>query len=543
MTDAPGRSTPQNPGFGTVRTMANPASLRGAVAVLAGAAVLLLPDISLALLALTVGVALAVSSGIDLWYAIAGRGRRKKGSRVLALVRGLGSLLFVGLVLLTPRLALDLLVGLVAMYLGLRGLIAIIAALVQRTRPGRGVRIAGGAVALALGVIGYVSPATATTGIILAGAVAAVIVGSIVLAYGLRLVDGHDTSLDPAVASLSEILWDWVHAADLGEARREEVAESLYFEEPERSAKIVAWSVMLVLSVAIATFAVLQDSTAVVIGAMLIAPLMVPILGLAGALVNGWRRRVAASLVQVLGGVVAAVAISYGLSAWVPAVVAFETNSQITSRVNPALLDMLIAVVAGAAGAFATVNKRVAPSIAGVAIAVALVPPLAVVGISLESQRVDEAFGAFLLFSTNFVAIVLSASVVFVLGGFAEPEVLRRRPRALATTMAPFVVLAALILVPLVFTSQGLLATAALQGQAQAVVTDWLGEDSALRLDRVIVDGDRVEVELTGPEGMPALAPLQAALSDAFGYPVGVAVTLTPVTTAELGLPTPTTSP
>ncbi|BDZ41082.1 hypothetical protein GCM10025865_03810 [Paraoerskovia sediminicola] len=131
---------------------------------------------------------------------------------------------------------------------------------------------------------------------------------------------------------------------------------------------------MLLLSVCIATFAVLQDSTAVVIGAMLIAPLMVPILGLAAALVNGWVRRAWESSLLIVAGVVAAVVLAAAITLWAPAVVSFETNSQITSRVDPSVLDMLVAIAAGAAGAFATVNTRVASSIAGVAIAVALVP-------------------------------------------------------------------------------------------------------------------------------------------------------------------------
>lgn len=537
MTEAGGRPNRPRPGLReSLLEAARPPSLRGAVAVLAGAFVLLLPELSVTLVEIAVGVALAVSSITDLGYAAAGRGRRT-GSRPLALVRGSGSLLVVGLVLLVPRPTLHLLVGLLALYLGLRGLLLIIAALLQRPRPGRGVQIAGGVTAVAFGALTYASPSTTANGLVLGGALAAIVVGSIMLAYGLRVVEGRDPAFDPAVASLSEILWDWVRTVDVGAERREDLAEGLYFEHPGRPGKLVAWSIMLVLSVAIATYAVLQDSTAVVIGAMLIAPLMVPILALAGALVNGWRRRAAASLVLVLAGVVAAVALSYGLSAWAGAVVAFDTNSQITSRVDPTMLDMLIAIAAGAAGAFATINKRVAPSIAGVAIAVALVPPLSVVGISLGAGRIEDALGASLLFTTNFVAIVLSAAAVFVLGGFAEPGGLSRRPRAMAVTMAPFAALAALILVPLVFTSQGLLATSTQQRQAQTVVEEWLGDDTLLRLDRVSVNGDRIEIEVTGPDDVPPLDPLQAALADELGRPVGVAVTLAPVTTTELAVP------
>ena len=292
---------------------------------------------------------------------------------------------------------------------------------------------------------------------------------------------------------------------------------------------------MLALSVAIATYAVLQDSTAVVIGAMLIAPLMVPILGLAGALVNGWTRRAASSAALLTAGVLASVALSYGLSAWAPVVVALDTNTQVTSRVSPSLPDMLIAVAAGAAGAFATVTVRVASGIAGVAIAVALVPPLAVVGISLGAHQLADAGGAMLLFLTNFVAIVLAAAAVFAVSGFARPGQLRQRLRPVLATLAPFVALAAVILVPLVFTSQGLLASSTAQREASKVVDEWLSPDSALQVISIDVQDDEVNVSLSGPTAAPPLAPLREALAAQLERPVGVSVTLTPVTVTHLG--------
>lgn len=126
---------------------------------------------------------------------------------------------------------------------------------------------------------------------------------------------------------------------------------------------------------------------------------------------------------------------------------------------TPTTIDMLIALAAGAAGAFAAVNTRVSSSIAGVAIAVALVPPLAVVGICLSGGRTADALGATLLFLTNFVAIVMAASLVFVLTGFARPFALRQRRRQLLLTGAPFVALAIAILAPLMLTSEGILAS------------------------------------------------------------------------------------
>jgi uncharacterized hydrophobic protein (TIGR00271 family) len=241
---------------------------------------------------------------------------------------------------------------------------------------------------------------------------------------------------------------------------------------------------------------------------MLIAPLMVPSLGLAGALVNGWARRAASSAALLTAGVLASVALSYALSAWAPVALALDTNTQVTSRASPSLPDMLIAVAAGAAGAFATVNVRVASSIAGVAIAVALVPPLAVVGISLGANRYADAGGAMLLFLTNFVAIVLAAAAVIAAAGFARHGQLRARLKPVLTTLAPFGALAAVILVPPVFTSQGLIASATAQRQASEAVDTWLGPDPTLQVTSIEVQEDEVTVTVVpvtvsrlGPEG------------------------------------------
>ena len=151
---------------------------------------------------------------------------------------------------------------------------------------------------------------------------------------------------------------------------------------------------MMVLATGIASFAVIQDSTAVVIGAMLVAPLMTPIMGVSAAAVNGWPQRLFRSLVLVVVAALAAVALAWLIASWLPSVGNLSTNSQITSRVEPSLLDFCIAVFAGSAGAHVqTVDPRVSSSLSGVAIAVALVPPLSVVGITLEQGDLASAEG------------------------------------------------------------------------------------------------------------------------------------------------------
>ncbi|MFV0634649.1 DUF389 domain-containing protein [Demequina sp.] len=529
--------------------LANPASLKGLVAAAGGALVLLMPDLATTAVSFVLVITVAMSGLLDLVFALRGRAREAgRRSRTWAFARGIVALAFAAFLTLVAlflpdgaQLGLDLVVQLVGLYVVIRGALVVVRALADRSTGHRGLRLTGGVTAIAVGVVANITPGTVTGAIISGAAIASLLFGLLLVTWGHRRVEGDlPVEVDPWNSSLVDVVWDWIKGSDIGNERRRDLAESLYFESPQRLSKRSAWWVMLVLSVAIATFAVLADSTAVVIGAMLVAPLMVPILGFAGAIVNGWRRRALDSAVMVALGVVASIALSYGLSGWAPVALAFDTNSQIVSRINPTVLDMLIAVAAGAAGAFATVDKRVSSSIAGVAIAVALVPPLSVVGVCLQSGRVGDAAGAFLLFLTNFVAIVLSAAVVFVLTGFVPPAVLRSRASGILTTVIPFVALAAVILVPLMFASEGLLTTAHAQTQAQSVVDDWLGEDSTMVVESLDVSADAVTVALIGTGAAPSAEDLQDLFDEALGRSIDVTVRVTPVrvTTVE-AVPTP----
>ncbi len=520
-----------------LQDVANPATVKGAIAVVAGATIIALPGLSQTLVELILGAALVAAGLYDLWFGLTGRGAQRT-SRILALLRGLAGVAVGVLLLLASQETLAVIVFILGFYLVFRGLVSLLTGLLGRDRSQRTARLTIGFGSLALGVLAITSPASVSDGIIVSGAVISIIVGMILLSYGLRA--GAPTSGRPKIvqSATSEILWDWVRTEDVGTRRRDELADSLYFEPPGRGQKLAAFWVMLLLSVAIATFAILQDSTAVVIGAMLIAPLMTPILGLAGALVNGWTHRAATSSTLVALGVAAAIALAFVVSAWVPDLVSFDSNTQVLSRVQPTFVDMLIALSAGAAGAFATVNARVAASIAGVAIAVALVPPLGVVGVALENQRFEDALGAFVLFMTNFVSIVLAAAGVFVLTGFAESSNLRARARPILSTLAPFGALALVILVPLVFTAEGIVATATQQKNASQVAAEWIADSPRLRVQQVNVDGRTVSVEVTGTGSVPSPRDLQEAMTDELGRPTEVVIEFTPqvqVTVSENG--------
>ena len=161
--------------------------------------------------------------------------------------------------------------------------------------------------------------------------------------------------------------------------------DKLFFEGDKRRVNLERFAVLLFLSTVIATYGVLGDSTATIIGAMIIAPLMIPIMGTAAGLVMGNMGRAGRSFLKVVGGVAGVIFTAWFIGTLLnPTVVSFTTNSAITGRISPSLTDLAVALASGAAGASAMSRSDVADSLPGVAISISLVPPLCVVGIGLS---------------------------------------------------------------------------------------------------------------------------------------------------------------
>jgi len=183
--------------------------------------------------------------------------------------------------------------------------------------------------------------------------------------------------------------------------------------------------VLIGLATAIASLGMLLDSPAVVIGAMLVAPLMSPIVGTGLATVLGDTRFLRLSLGAVARGVLLAILV--GLLAGL-ITIGQPLTAEVLARTQPNLLDLGVALFSGMAGAYALCRSDAAGALPGVAIAAALVPPLASIGISLANGSPTQALGAVLLFSTNLVAISSAAALVFLLLGFRpEPEQKERK--------------------------------------------------------------------------------------------------------------------
>ena len=201
----------------------------------------------------------------------------------------------------------------------------------------------------------------------------------------------------------------------------------LYEARIASSKPSLGFFILLISSAVIATLGLISNSTAVVIGALIVAPLMDPMLSLAFGLAVSDGRLIRRSAVTVGFGVLAVIGttslISWGLGV-------SYVQSEITGRTSPNLIDLSIAIAAAVAGSFSMTRKQLSNSIAGVAIAVALVPPLCVsgIGLTLGSEMVavfgrgtvagltnQIAEGSFLLFLANLIGITVTSPVVFLL--------------------------------------------------------------------------------------------------------------------------------
>lgn len=175
--------------------------------------------------------------------------------------------------------------------------------------------------------------------------------------------------------------------------------------------------VMMALAGTLASLGLIQDSTAVVIGAMLVAPLMGPLIAAGLALIQGnlvlFRKAVFITLV----GAAIGLAVSIVFGALNPG---YEPTLELEARGSPDFLDLVIAFASGFAAAYASGRPNVLGTLAGVAIAAALVPPLAVVGIGLTNREYYIAGNAAILLGTNLVAIILGAAAAFRMLGIHE---------------------------------------------------------------------------------------------------------------------------
>ena len=210
----------------------------------------------------------------------------------------------------------------------------------------------------------------------------------------------------------------WRSISDIIPPLTSEGQLALYRNLREAARPNVHFFVLITLSSVIASLGLLINSPAVVIGAMLVAPLMSPIVAIAAGLTFGDAQMLREGLASTVQGAMAAVFIAIVIGLIVPGSVA---TSEVLARTEPSLIDLMIALASGMAGAYAIARKEVGEALPGVAISAALLPPLASAGLGVALRDGAIVGGALLLFTTNLIAIVFAASVVFLLLGVRPP--------------------------------------------------------------------------------------------------------------------------
>ena len=174
--------------------------------------------------------------------------------------------------------------------------------------------------------------------------------------------------------------------------------------------------VLMLLSTMLAAVGLYLDSASVIIGAMLLAPLMAPIVSLAMGILRGYDKMIKKSLGKIAVGITIALLASIIITLLFPDK---PITGEMQARLNPTLLDLAVAIISGMAAAYSKSFREIIQSLAGVAIAVALVPPLAVAGTGIGRWDFQFFFQAFLLFSTNLVGIVIAAVLTFRMLGYS----------------------------------------------------------------------------------------------------------------------------
>lgn len=311
--------------------------------------------------------------------------------------------------------------------------------------------------------------------------------------------------------------------------------------------------VLIALSAMIAALGLIVNSPAVVIGAMLVAPLMSPIVGTGLAAVLGDVRFMRLSLGAVLRGVLLAIVVG-AVAGLVH--LGKPLTPEILARTEPSLLDLGIALFSGMAGAYSLSHFSAAASaLPGVAIAAALVPPLAAAGITLTTGHFRESFGALLLFATNLVSISCATAIVFLILGFRPTPAQKARREIQARSVRLALALLALITVLLAWFTYQLTQESLAETYIREVVTQSVTEITGARiasLSDLIIEGDvaddsaplHMDLTARSTNRIPhaQVVELQDHISTALQRPVGLQLTVIQVTELDPVVP-PTRTP
>ncbi len=314
--------------------------------------------------------------------------------------------------------------------------------------------------------------------------------------------------------------WIAIYNAFPSLERQEQLA--LYQTLRRAARPSVTYFVLIVLSAIIATLGLLLNSPAVIIGAMLVAPLMMPILGLAIGITFGAARVLRMAAESLVLGTASAIFVAIVLTLISPL---GGMTGEVLARTQPTLLDLLVAFASGLAGAYAQSRSEASGALPGVAIAAALMPPVCTIGVGIALGSPGVTFGATLLFAANLIAITAAASLVFLLLGIRPPREAARQQwlrRGLLTSAVSLL----LISLPLGFIMLRTITHERFESRTitafQEGIATW--EDAVVEDVAVASARDGVQITATVRTAQPVseddLAALDAHLEDVLGQPV-----------------------
>jgi uncharacterized hydrophobic protein (TIGR00271 family) len=334
----------------------------------------------------------------------------------------------------------------------------------------------------------------------------------------LVIVATIDPSTDGAAdyAGATRLLGDWLESRPKSADDRQALYDKILYEGAVAPRRIVRFFSLMGFASAIASMGVVTDSTAVVIGAMLIAPLMTPLMGMAISLVMGWPNRLGRSTLIAVGGICFAIGVGVVIGLLAPVVIDTSTNGQIVARTSPTTLDLITALAAGAAGAYGLSRPDVSDSLPGVAIAISLVPPLTVVGISYSQGDFMSGNGALLLFLTNAFAILVMGGLTFIITGVTPLQQLAEGQHRVRSAIAAVAAFGAVILGALLLNGAQVAANVFEQATVEDTIDSWLAEHPEHAVVRIDLEGETVGITIVGPsDNAPTAQSAASALSEA----------------------------
>ena len=327
----------------------------------------------------------------------------------------------------------------------------------------------------------------------------------------------------------------------------------------------VDYFILIILSCTIATFGLLTDSAAVIIGAMLVAPLMSPILSLSMASISGLSRLFKRSLIAILEGSGVAILLSALLAFFsyrLPFGILATIPSEVLARTSPSPIDLGIALAGGAAAAYAMAHPRLTAALPGVAIATALMPPLCTIGIGIAFVDTSIIFGSSVLFITNMVAISFAGIITFALLGFRPRNVDQQNKLSRSLSFSAFLVLAIGLL--LAFLAWNTISDARLYNRASEAIIESASQYTTASLEDLSItsesDVKNITVTLRTTRNLTysEVVNMQTEIAEKLNSPIALELitipmqildpqnTLTPtptITPTPIKSPTPTSTP